>query len=520
MSTWRRFCVLSALIFLVRGMFVLSVLPPFEGWDEYQHLAYIAFLVEKGRDPVLKQSRVPRSLYPAIVAYPQARFAVDQVGGLGALSYEDFWKADAAPAVARDAPSLPLYQAQHAPFYYQLMTPVFRMLWNANSPLRLITALRLINILFGAAAVLVAGLAIGRLVLGPTRYMIVLLIALQPLFLMNCARVGSDALAVLLGTIVVAGIVRYIPRRTTLASIGLGVCRGLAILAKSSSLALLPFVLFVPASFAWHRRLAIRRAALAALLIVAAAGAVTLHRFRFNLAHYGVLTPMQEAVENHEHGRGFDDLVRAAVDVNWFKRLSHQYAWSSLWEGGWSYLKPPRFLSQAHRACVALTALGWCLAVHATYRRRRLFTEPGTAARLAVLGCGFAAGLAYHTVHGMVATGAKYTNVWYAAVSFPWLICLFVQSAAYLPSKWPRRILPAGLAIVYVATEIYGTLGVMVPEYTRHTWGAIARQRLGQLHLSGLGPELTLPALCLEMALLATAVCVWIANARPAPPAA
>ena len=332
LSNWRRFCALSAVIFLVRGMFVLSVLPPFEGWDEYQHLAYIAFLVEHGRDPVLKESRVPRSLYPTIVAYPQARFAVDQVGHLGALSYKDFWKADAPPAVARDAPSLPLYQAQHAPFYYRLMTPVFRMLWNAQTPLRLITALRLINVLFGAAAVLVAGLAIGRLVPGPARYVIVLLIALQPLFLVNCARVGSDALSVLLGTIVVSGIVLYIPRRAALASIVAGVSWGLAILAKSSSLALLPFVLFVPASFAWHRRLSARRAALAALLIVAVAGAVTLHRFRFNLAHYGVLTPMQEAVQNHEHGKGAGDLVRAATDVNWLKRLSHQYAWSSLWE--------------------------------------------------------------------------------------------------------------------------------------------------------------------------------------------
>ncbi|MCZ6681917.1 MAG: hypothetical protein O7B26_01960, partial [Planctomycetota bacterium] len=52
-SNWRRYCALLAVIFLVRGIFYLSVLPPFEGWDEYQHLAYVAFVAENGRSPVL-----------------------------------------------------------------------------------------------------------------------------------------------------------------------------------------------------------------------------------------------------------------------------------------------------------------------------------------------------------------------------------------------------------------------------------------------------------------------------------
>jgi hypothetical protein len=42
------FSSLLAAVFVLRGIFLLAVLPPFEGWDEYQHLAFIAFLSEQG----------------------------------------------------------------------------------------------------------------------------------------------------------------------------------------------------------------------------------------------------------------------------------------------------------------------------------------------------------------------------------------------------------------------------------------------------------------------------------------
>jgi hypothetical protein len=38
--------------FLARGPLYLSVFPPFEGWDEYQHLGYIAYLDQARRIPV------------------------------------------------------------------------------------------------------------------------------------------------------------------------------------------------------------------------------------------------------------------------------------------------------------------------------------------------------------------------------------------------------------------------------------------------------------------------------------
>ena len=38
---WRRLRVLLVALVVCRGVVLLSILPPFEGWDEYQHVAYV-----------------------------------------------------------------------------------------------------------------------------------------------------------------------------------------------------------------------------------------------------------------------------------------------------------------------------------------------------------------------------------------------------------------------------------------------------------------------------------------------
>jgi hypothetical protein len=57
--------------FLARGPLYLSVFPPFEGWDEYQHLGYIAYLDQARRIPVFGEStRVPRAVRPLAMPCP------------------------------------------------------------------------------------------------------------------------------------------------------------------------------------------------------------------------------------------------------------------------------------------------------------------------------------------------------------------------------------------------------------------------------------------------------------------
>ena len=55
---WRRLRVILTGLVLCRGIVLLCVLPPFEGWDEYQHVGYIVYWNETGSRPWLGQADV------------------------------------------------------------------------------------------------------------------------------------------------------------------------------------------------------------------------------------------------------------------------------------------------------------------------------------------------------------------------------------------------------------------------------------------------------------------------------
>ena len=46
---WPLYVLLLLSIYLARGILWLCIAPPMEMWDEYQHIAYFAFLDENGR---------------------------------------------------------------------------------------------------------------------------------------------------------------------------------------------------------------------------------------------------------------------------------------------------------------------------------------------------------------------------------------------------------------------------------------------------------------------------------------
>ena len=48
---WLWFRMILTGLVLCRGLVLLCVMPPFEAWDEYQHVGYLAYLAETGRAP-------------------------------------------------------------------------------------------------------------------------------------------------------------------------------------------------------------------------------------------------------------------------------------------------------------------------------------------------------------------------------------------------------------------------------------------------------------------------------------
>lgn len=491
------------MLFIARGVFLLCVLPPLEGWDEYQHVAYIAYLDENGEPPVLSdECTVPRSMYPALVALPHAGFGIEQLGRIGARDYEDFWSADLKPQVRPDAPDIPLYQAQHAPLYYRLALPVYRASGRAGDLLSVISSLRLVNLLLGAVSLAVALAAIGFVVRdGRPRFVIGILVALQPMFLLNSARVANDALGVLLGTLAIAWLLLMSKRNILFAAAGGGLLVGAAILAKSVNIALIPFALFVLVRPVWNGG---RQATLSALGIAGfalAAGLVTFNHFEANLNRFGMLTPMQEAVSNRAAGLTANGFVQSAMKVDWLEEAWRLLSRKTLWVGGWSMIPPPRLLVKLHQGVILAAMIGAWFALSASRRRERRIIDPAGSLPVIILCLGIGAGLCYHGIHSQIAWGRVATNSWYAAIAFPWMLVLVVQGLNLLPGKRAGMTLGVALAAVYALTELTGVLFLMAPIYAASTEPSIIWQRLSIMHPAYLGPAVGLLSLASVVAL-------------------
>ncbi len=513
-GAWRRFSALCVCLFLARAFFVLSVYPPLEGWDEYQHIAYVEYLLKHGEAPVFNDGNyVPRSMHALLVEFPHSANAVDQVQFIGGVSYETFWSLDAPPAVNEEAPPIRLYQAQHSALYYRLVAPLYAWSKAQWGFLGAVTTLRALNVLLGAGAAAIALIAVGRIVRdGPFRLLIGLAIALQPLYLLNVARVANDAPAVLFGTAAVAMMLLMGRKPTVRGAIALGAVLGLSILFKTINLGLLPLAAFV--YLYAGRQAGWRRGIGCGVLALACAAVITAPYFAFNLKTFGMLTPMQEAIQNRADGRTFGDYFEAFKNLNWYREISSRYARHSLWRGGWSMLLPEwrmlgvdRLLLKAHEVLILFAGVGalWLLAPQ--NRRERLILHRGDSAlRIVVLWLGVTAALCYHMLQTRVALPNVATNIWYAAVTFPFLIVLLGQGYAAFISPRLGQVLLAALGLVFLATELYGTRVVMVRAYAQTPWGELARERLATLHVWWWGPHATTAAMAVVIALAAAAL--------------
>ena len=93
---------------LCRGLVLLCVMPPFEGWDEYQHVGYVEHVRQTGQAAVIGETMVPPAVLEAAVQFPQPRHAVDdQLKPHGAVGYSTYWADPSLGASRRNEPALP-----------------------------------------------------------------------------------------------------------------------------------------------------------------------------------------------------------------------------------------------------------------------------------------------------------------------------------------------------------------------------------------------------------------------------
>lgn len=509
-SLSRRLRLAMVGLVLARGLVDLCTIPPFEGWDEYQHVAYVVHVAETGRPAVVGKDDVPDSLLRAMIpAFPQPRLALEQLDSrLGALDYASFWSRPAAdPSGPRTADAagvrIPLYQAQHSWWYYAMVAPLFEALGGVHDLRTSVAGLRLVNVLLiAASAWVVLGVIARRVRSRRLAWWAGAAIAAQPLFLLDGARVSSDAPGVFLATVVVAVAMVVHDRAMIRRFAAMGLLAGLAVLAKATGASLVPLVagswLYVVIRHRTPARRALASGVASAVGFSILVGPEVLH----NLSTYGVPTSMQEAILNHQHGRGAGDLLRVAADFPWPGWLRWLWLRGAYLTGGWSYLEPSARLSRTYYLAVVGGVLGWGWRLATVARRRGrpgaegsapAFDSAWTPMACLLICAGATATLGYHALQSKLAWGEGTTQPWYAASAFPWFQVLVVGGAL----AWPGRLGPM-MAAVLVGSYVVGEQAMiwtsMLPTYSGGAAGWAALGRIAQLQPPALGTATLLAA--------------------------
>jgi hypothetical protein len=491
-------------LFLVRGFILATVMPPFEAWDEYQHVGYIDYCARNDRPAVYQEATLDAAFLRAVGRFPRA--AEVPLSAYGAATYAQYWATGPLPVTAGDAPVF-LYEAQQPPLYYRLMAPIYRWCGGRENLRLAVSMLRLINVAFGAVTL---GLVLGWIhtnVPGPLALGMGCWVAFHPLLLLNVTRVANDALAYLLGSAVVVLLLAKRGRSVWLQTIPIALLLPLAVLAKSTSLMLLPVVAAALVIRAVQREVHIGQTIASALLILVIGLAITWPYFSFNERHFGILTTMQEAIINHQANRHTLDVLRAMPLAEWGETTRSLWVTQALWVGGWSFLGMPHVPVDCYEAVLLLSALSFGAGMLSRAGRARLPFDLRQVALMALLVACVELGLMYHAAESYSAwSGVIATNPWYAALAIPWWLILL--SAGVCSLRWDLIRVPLlwSMPIVCFVSDLYRFLVRVIPFYSASPLGVTSFRRLATLHPAGMGCGGVLCAAVLEGVLLALLV--------------
>ena len=493
--TWWLVASLLIAAFLARAPLYLSVFPPFEGWDEYQHLAYIVHLDSTGTIPVLdERTRVPLALRPLMIAMPHSASDREQVKEWGVLSYADYWTAPAPSGAAARAFSSPrLYQAQHPPLAYALALPLWRALKKAH-PLEAISALRTMNLLLVTAALVLFAGALERVVPSfAVRAAILALVCVHPLFFQNVARVANDGLAVATG---IAGIsLLVLADGRTLLTRGLlaASCIAASIWSKQTGLTLIPALVLGLPLIGWLHRVPAARLWRVTSIVVVALFVFVAPLWLWSYQHYGSIVTTQESLGLAERGSPMNVLATSLSNLAWGPLVETLIVPGRPWIGGWSFLPMNATLSRVHNwywsMLLAAAGIG---AIVAMLRRTRPIGRASSIVRsdAAVFG-GLAVcaavviftvlGLIDHAVVSNAVYGHATTNPWYSMTALPFLFVLLVCALEAIGTRFAATA-AAALAVVFVAIDLHGTWIDMPRAYASTTDSALQWSRLTAIH--------------------------------------
>jgi hypothetical protein len=436
-----------------------------------------------------ERTRVPLAIRPLVVSVPHSPSGADQLREWGASSYDEYWNTPSR--VAREATSSPrLYQAQHPPLAYVLDLPIWRAL-KTTHPLEAIYAIRAVNLLIVAAALVLFAAALTRLVpsFGP-RVAVFALVCLHPLFFQNVARVANDALAVATG---VAGIsLLVLADGRTLLTRGLlaAGCIAASLWSKQTSLTLIPALILGPPLIGWTHGVSAGRLWRVTSLVLAAFLLLWAPLWLWNFQHYGTTLTTQDSLELAARGSVAATLATSFFNLPWGPVVEFLFVPGRPWVGGWSYLPIQATLRALYGwYWGVLLAAALAGAGGAMLRRHRSVEGVGAIGVCAAVVVSTALGVIYYEVLSHAVFGRPMANPWYFMTALPFLFVLLVRGLETIDRRMAVAT-AAGLAALFVAIDLHGTWIQMPAFYASTTRAALQWARLSAIHPAILSGDL------------------------------
>lgn len=481
------------LAFLVRGSFYATVLPLWEGFDEYGHFAVIQHTLSsrslpQTSDPV--PAEVEQSLKLAPLPWELRQTPPPSVthDAYWRLSRWDRARREAALARLRDSGKpgsgpFRLHEAQQPPLYYWLCAPLLYLFERFDLTSRVLS-LRWFSLLI-ASLVVPLGFLLSRRVLSReiAAFSVVAVVSLMPELMLNVVRVGNECLAVPLFTALVLLAVRM-GGATAAAerwsrSLGfaalLGVVLGAGLLTKAFFVTAIPALLLL---FAWtifcnrgRRLLACVNAVVALALAAGIAGWWYWRNYQLTGSWTGEVN--FAAISRLP----FSAFLETARQLDWWNALDSTLN-SHLWCAGWSFVGVRAWIYHFFDllALAAFVGLLVALARYAIAARQRNQEEAPNRRQpcmsawrflllLAFYGF-FWLGLAYHAVATFLHFHSGTTTGWYLySLVVVEVLLVYCGLSNLLPRTWQHRVLPI-LAGCFILLEFYATHFVMLPYYT------------------------------------------------------
>jgi hypothetical protein len=453
---------------LLVGLAHVALLPPFEGFDETGHFAYLQQLAETGRWPV-RGDRMSKDIDDYLAAAPAADFAG------GRWRYDAFFAAgvgnvDAGHRAIKLPPQAPRVwvpgqrengQAQHPPLYYLLLAPAYLASkgWSLGTQLLF---LRSLSYLIAWAGLCIAAMALMRRsragdVPGGLPFAIAAWPALFPMWFPEMGRLGNDSLIALFAAVVFL----LAWRATSSARLGdhavLGTVLGLALLTKATFLPVTAALLAVLAIQMLSARKDAGEFSRRLIGLFVATGillAVSGWWYVLKFMETGTLIGSTDAINMQAAGGLVAGLTKNLHLEDLFTTPLGFFL-SFVWGGTWSFVVPPRAAFLPFALMMTLMAYG----VWRALRRRE-----GAPVFWFALGTGllFIAALSYQSLVTLSVGNGSFA-AWYLHSTAPvlaLLVCIGIAGAAEV--AWLRRTLvllwfypPLFLLVMTITNALY-----------------------------------------------------------------